>query len=201
MQVKKDEMQEAILSAGLHLFLEKGYKQASIRMICKEAGTTLGNFYNYFESKGALFEALVKTEYQGIVYFINHHNDIPPTEVPWDRLDQQTMQGLIKHMEGLLPPMTDRFLLLLAYSEGTPYEGMRQQLIDMILAYQMEHMEGVGLDERDAGFADLLAHQLIDGFIHILKIGKDDEEKKYLVARYLLYMFYGVMGVINSAKQ
>ncbi len=198
MQVKKDEMRDAILSAGLQLFLEKGYKDTSIRSICKEAGTTLGNFYNYFDSKQALFETLVTTEYQGIVYFIHHHNDIPPTMLPWDTMDHQTLQELIKYTETLIPPMTDRCLLLLAHSEGTPFAGMKQQLIELIKEHYHEHMVQLSLTNIDEGFADLMAHQLIDAFIHILKTGYSDEEKRQLITQYLIFVFTGVMGVIGE---
>ena len=35
--------------------MKNGFKNASLRQIVKDAGTTIGNFYNYFENKEALF--------------------------------------------------------------------------------------------------------------------------------------------------
>ena len=49
-------------------FLEKGYKDASLRNIVKTAGVTTGAFYGYFKSKEELFEALVREQYE---YFLN----------------------------------------------------------------------------------------------------------------------------------
>ncbi len=76
MQVKKDEMKNAILKSGEKEFLENGYEKASIRKIVKQAGTTIGNFYNYFANKEALFEELVNEEYHEFINFIQHHNNV-----------------------------------------------------------------------------------------------------------------------------
>ena len=48
-----------ILSAGHKEFMEKGFRDASLRNIVKEAGVTTGAFYGYFQSKEDLFDALV----------------------------------------------------------------------------------------------------------------------------------------------
>ena len=40
-------------------FLEKGYKDASLRIIAQEAGTSTGSIYTRFGDKEGLFEAIV----------------------------------------------------------------------------------------------------------------------------------------------
>ena len=49
-----------LLDAAAHEFGEKGFHDASVSGITRRAGTALGTFYTYFESKDALFRALVK---------------------------------------------------------------------------------------------------------------------------------------------
>ena len=44
-------------------FLQKGYKDASLRNIVKSVGMTTGAFYGYYKSKEKLFEALVGEHY------------------------------------------------------------------------------------------------------------------------------------------
>ncbi len=58
---------DLILSAAMQEFLEKGFKSASLRNIVKKAGVTTGAFYGYYDSKEALFEALVGEQYD---YFL-----------------------------------------------------------------------------------------------------------------------------------
>ncbi|MEQ1494315.1 MAG: TetR/AcrR family transcriptional regulator [Novosphingobium sp.] len=51
--------QRAILDAAASEFGEKGFHESSIVSITIRAGVALGSFYTYFESKEALFKALV----------------------------------------------------------------------------------------------------------------------------------------------
>ncbi|NCU10922.1 MAG: TetR/AcrR family transcriptional regulator [Sphingomonadaceae bacterium] len=52
--------QRAILDAAAAEFGEKGFHESSIVSITIRAGVALGSFYTYFESKEALFKALVR---------------------------------------------------------------------------------------------------------------------------------------------
>ena len=47
----KDESRQAIINSAKEEFLEKGYKNASMRNIAKKANMTVGNLYRYFPSK------------------------------------------------------------------------------------------------------------------------------------------------------
>ncbi len=50
----------AILDAAAGEFGEKGFHEASISGITRRAGVALGSFYTYFDSKDAVFRALVR---------------------------------------------------------------------------------------------------------------------------------------------
>ena len=52
----------AILDAALELFADKGYFGTSLRDIAMAVGVRESGFYNYFESKEALFNALLATD-------------------------------------------------------------------------------------------------------------------------------------------
>ena len=52
--------QRALLDAAAAEFGEKGFHDSSIVSITARAGVALGSFYTYFESKDALFRALVR---------------------------------------------------------------------------------------------------------------------------------------------
>jgi len=49
----------ALLDAAAEEFGERGYYEAGIARIAARAGTAIGSFYTYFESKEAIFRALV----------------------------------------------------------------------------------------------------------------------------------------------
>lgn len=52
--------QRALLDAAEAEFGERGFHESSIVSITKRAGVALGSFYTYFDSKDALFRALVR---------------------------------------------------------------------------------------------------------------------------------------------
>ncbi len=57
----KEERRTLLLNAALDEFDEKGFSQARMDDIAKRAGIAKGTLYLYFDSKDALFEALVET--------------------------------------------------------------------------------------------------------------------------------------------
>jgi AcrR family transcriptional regulator len=52
--------QAAIEEVALRLFIRQGYHGTSIRDVAREAGISLGNIYNYYPTKEALYISLVK---------------------------------------------------------------------------------------------------------------------------------------------
>jgi AcrR family transcriptional regulator len=52
--------QTAIEEAALRLFIRQGYFGTSIRDIASEAGISIGNIYNYYPNKEALYVSLVR---------------------------------------------------------------------------------------------------------------------------------------------
>jgi len=52
--------QAAIEEVALRLFIRQGYHGTSIRDVAREAGISIGNIYNYYPTKEALYVSLVK---------------------------------------------------------------------------------------------------------------------------------------------
>lgn len=52
--------QAAIEDAALRLFIRQGFYGTSIRDIAREAGISVGNIYNYYRTKEALYVSLVR---------------------------------------------------------------------------------------------------------------------------------------------
>lgn len=57
---RKDARPQEILDAALAVFAEKGFSAARLQDIASRAGVVKGTIYLYFESKEAVFSALVK---------------------------------------------------------------------------------------------------------------------------------------------
>lgn len=52
--------QSAIEEVALRLFIRQGYHGTSIRDVAREAGISIGNIYNYYPTKEALYVSLAK---------------------------------------------------------------------------------------------------------------------------------------------
>ena len=99
-----------ILESGRRLFLENGYERTNIRAICKDAGITHGSFYRHFDSKEALFGALVQ----------------PALEKTWN-ISEETSQAVVR----LIYEHFDSFKLLLECADGTQYSNFLNELVEM----------------------------------------------------------------------
>ncbi|MDQ2887061.1 MAG: TetR/AcrR family transcriptional regulator [Chloroflexota bacterium] len=56
-----EDRREQILAAAIHVFAQKGFTRATNKDIAREAGITPGLIYHYFESKEAVFKAIIET--------------------------------------------------------------------------------------------------------------------------------------------
>jgi len=66
MQQRSEETRTKIIDSAIKLFSTRGFNTASVDDICAEAGISKGAFYHHFESKQALFLALLDGWLQNI---------------------------------------------------------------------------------------------------------------------------------------
>lgn len=66
MQQRSEETRTKIMDSAIKLFSTRGFNAASVDDICEEAGISKGAFYHHFESKRALFLALLDGWLQAI---------------------------------------------------------------------------------------------------------------------------------------
>ena len=201
MQIKKDEVEKKLLDAAKKEFLDKGFKRASIRSIVKSAGTTIGNFYNYFESKEMIFSALVETIYTDLVDFIKNHQDVDMASQPIENLDI----GFLRHylggiIEQMLPKFDDGFLLLIECSQDTNYASVKDELIDFIGLHFLEHIESYSPNYKNVEMGRIISSQLVHGIVEIIKTYKDDKVRYTLITEQILFTSLGVMGILQGGQ-
>ena len=64
-QEQRERRREEILRAALRLFVRKGYAATKVSDIAEAVGMSTGLMFHYFESKEALYEALVEVGVDG----------------------------------------------------------------------------------------------------------------------------------------
>lgn len=159
----RSDTKKIILAAGEHEFLDKGYKDASLRDIAAAAGVTTGAIYGYYRDKSALFTALVEP---AAATFVEQFKTAQYTFMGLSQEEQiQTMHA---YSSGALHRMLDyvyehftAFRLLTCCSVGTKYENYVDEMVELE-AKATEHFMTV---LRQNGYAPL---KLSPNLIHIL---------------------------------
>ncbi|NND67856.1 MAG: TetR/AcrR family transcriptional regulator [Halioglobus sp.] len=134
-QRRRQETRHQIMKAGRSLFVERGVENVSIDAITSTAGVAKGSFYNHFESRDALFDALVAETVEQLLERRSRYQ--PPFEDQFDLALARTWFG---HYSLLSDPDACRLLLQAgSLSTGEVITNVMQQTLGD------EIMEGVAL--------------------------------------------------------
>ena len=124
-----DKTHELILKSAMKTFKEIGFRNASIRNICKDAGVTNGAFYAHFKSKDDLFAALVSEKlnvfqesYEGMCDI--NINSVADVMRMFD-VSYSSIETLIHYVYS----EQDVFMLILKSSGGSSFENFINDLI------------------------------------------------------------------------
>ena len=130
--MSKDEKatRDRIHEIAIAEFLDKGFRDASLRNIVKDAGVTTGSFYWYYKSKEELFDALVGEHYGHILQM---YDDALESFWNMSKEEQKAHMGdiggecMTAMVEYMYRHLTE-FRLLLTASPGTKYENLLHEL-------------------------------------------------------------------------
>ncbi len=81
--MRGDDRREHILQAATRIFAKHGYQEASIDLVCKEAGIARGTLYQYFDDKRGLFREILQAYTERIRAFMQPF-DTEGLELPSD---------------------------------------------------------------------------------------------------------------------
>ena len=158
-----------ILEAAKAEFLAKGFQHASLRGIVRAAGVTTGALYGYYDSKEALFDAMVRECYEHVMGefrgALMAFAELPIEQQPENMgaVSRRCMREMLLYMH----EHRDEFHLLLCSAEGTRYASMLEEAVDLEIAATHRYyrvLEQLGspapaIDER-------LEHILVTGMMN-----------------------------------
>ena len=198
MQYKKEELKAVIIEKAENEFLNKGYEAASLRVIAKESGTTIGNLYHYFANKEALFDELVKNEYIAFLYLMEHHSDIEiPDDIP-DKNDIHLWRKLIyDFLGGMMPVFTKGFLIMIEMSSDTKYQNTKNEFISIMESHFNNHISESGI-QASPEFARVIAVQILSGILYVIRQYNDEALKRQLICDSMLYSICGLMYMLEA---
>ncbi len=203
MQTKKVEVRERLIAVGLEHFSAEGFEKASLRKIVKDAGTTLGNYYNYFLNKEALFEAIVDESYRGFELFLQQHKEEEKTEASAE-ITPEVLAGaeevLEAQIKALVPFLTPAFLLLIEGSKGTRYESFRGGIVDFFAGHYSEHLQSQGIDDP-YDYGKVAGDMFVSGLIQIVRRTSSTTELVESMRHHFLFFVYGTVGMIGMEEK
>lgn len=150
-------------------FMEKGFKSASLRKIVKAAGVTTGALYGYYDSKEALFEALVGEQYAHLMNCYRKAQAdfarLPMEEQPehMGDISGQCMEEMLLYAYENL----DEVKLLLLCSEGTRFSGMIDEMVEIEVKATHDYQQVLERLGRPSPAIDArLEHILVTGMFN-----------------------------------
>lgn len=206
--MKQDkETRNKLLQSAHKEFMEKGYMNASLRNICKNAGVTTGALYFFFKDKSDLFEALSKDTIDGIFQMMQKHfqleKDLNAGEI-FEKLDAdngtedyEDSKRIIHHMY----QNRENILLVLTKSQGSSLEHIEDRFIEAVevqyrvLAQKMQQLQPEKV--LDDSFIHWLAHMQIDAFIYMITHIEKEEEAVKFMGQAVPYMVKGWYGLFS----
>ncbi len=165
MQYLKDEIKDAIKQAALTEFMEKSYQDASMRVIAKSAGITVGNIYRYFTNKDALFNDIMQPVWQNVTKAIfDNYNQT---------LDLFPITEIITAIMEIYKRYDRELYILLFKSKGSQFDNVRNELILLIEERIRNEMLPVLAQENriveDEFIFHILANAIVEGLYLIIR--------------------------------
>ena len=195
---------ERILQCAKAEFLDKGYTDASLRVIAAAAGTSTNSIYVRFGDKEGLFSAIVEPVLSEMT------ERFLKIQEAFCRMDSDAQaahmaeyaDGGTAELVGYMYDHLDEFRLLLDASYGTRFHNFVDELVRIEVEYTYKYMEATGYPAQRAGaMTQTLLHIVttsrFESIFEVIRHGMSREEAaEYieLLSRYHRTGFFAVFG-------
>ena len=189
MQIQKDEVREKIITVAELEFLNKGFKGASMRTIAKKAHTTLGNMYNYFESKEAILDEVVGHVPKAIEEMMANHEKMEIIEEMPEMEMLSRLEKLAPEVFGFDVLLSKPFVILMEGCKDTKYEAYSKQFYEIANQHMKQH-----LGEGKELLGETISHSFITALLFIGKNKAHLEEGKKALIKYIEVIILGIVA-------
>lgn len=197
-----NETQIKLLNSAKQEFLEKGYKDSSLRNICKNAGVTTGALYFFFKDKEDLFASLVEEPLNKLYEVMLCHYEEESRLINDQSIGIQDQEEDVTAAYGvihLLYKYYDEFQLILTKSKGSKFENCTENFVAItekhyrILADRMSsHLNAPKVDEY---MIHWISHVQVHTFAHMITHESlEDSAIKHMggIIKYLIDGWHGM---------
>ena len=198
---------EKILACAKEEFLEKGYKDASLRTIAQEANTSTGSIYTRFGDKEGLFCAIVEPAANGLKKMFL---EIQEKFHSFDKEAQLAEMGQYTslHQMEMLDYIYDHFdvfRLLLDCAEGTQFSRFVEELVEIEVDYTYKYMEVIGCKSVKSGlvteeFVHIVVTAYFNGMFEVVRHNMDKASAVKYVRLLNRYHMQGFSTIFNATE-
>jgi AcrR family transcriptional regulator len=202
-QFKKEEVRQSLLRAARREFLEHGFMKANMRSIAQRAGQNLGNIYNYFKNKDALFQAVLEKTLLSIDQAIQFITS-------WQPSDSQPIYSMEDERQAILAVIDyvtanrDDVILLAFKSQGSSLEQLKETLLrEMTQVFNtvMKQVVDYNKDEFKNMPSEFFIASLMNYFTNTLLEAVRQEmtrdEMHEMAEEMLIYYYSGLMALLK----
>lgn len=190
MQYLKDDIRKKILSSALIEFKDKGYVDASMRIIASKAGIALGSTYRYFENKESLFNTLIEPVYDKLLLYlvkiqvqVNTCTGENCTEVP------SYITNLLNKILEFVEESSSELVIIFNKSKGSKFENFKNELTSLVNDIYIKSIDSnLRQDDDTKIIVHTISHDLIEGIAFILNQESDGNKIKILIDK-LVYFY------------
>ena len=198
---------EKILACAKEEFLEKGYKDASLRTIAQEANTSTGSIYTRFGDKEGLFCAIVEPAANGLKkMFLEIQEKFHSFDKEAQRAEMGQYTSL--HQMEMLDYIYDHFdvfRLLLDCAEGTQFSRFVEELVEIEVDYTYKYMEVIGCKSVKSGlvteeFVHIVVTAYFNGMFEVVRHNMDKASAVKYVRLLNRYHMQGFSTIFNATE-
>jgi TetR/AcrR family transcriptional repressor of uid operon len=192
-QNDRENSKELIIRAGKQEFLKYGYKGASLRNICKQAGVTTGAFYFQFENKEQLLDEILRPV---ITYFSAMVQKSTMEEFEGESSsadgDEQMLEMFWNYKE--------ECQILLEGTAGTAYEKFFEELQEGLRQGFLLFFGKYGISDVDEKLLDVIVRMRVESYLTIIRKEYTLEETKKLARQIGIYCDAGFEALVRQLK-
>ena len=192
-QNDRENSKELIIRAGKQEFLKYGYKGASLRNICKQAGVTTGAFYFQFENKEQLLDEILRPV---ITYFSAMVQKSTMEEFEGESSsadgDEQMLEMFLNYKE--------ECQILLEGTAGTAYEKVFEELQEGLRQGFLLFFGKYGISDVDEKLLDVIVRMRVESYLTIIRKEYTLEETKKLARQIGIYCDAGFEALVRQLK-
>lgn len=154
---------ERVLECARVEFLDKGYKDASLRTIAQNADSSTGSIYTRFGDKSGLFNALVAPAVEGLKEWFGYEQEtFDKRDIVDKKIDSfDYSRDRLAAFFDYVYDHYDEFKLIISCSEGTVFSTFIHDIVKVDVEYTLKFI-------RDTNPSLLESESVSEGLIHML---------------------------------